>query len=111
MIDNTKEYILCAAVKRLDGGFDCGYRHNDVYEKAFKKDIEEIYGIDFYNDMGFLTSKGRFVGRREAYKIALECGQINKRDPDGDKTMAEWLGLNEEQIKKGLEWLASEDLY
>lgn len=107
MIDNTKEYILCAAVKRLDGGFDCGYRHNDVYEKVPK----EIYGIDFYNDMGFLTSKGRFVGRREAYKIALECGQVRKRDAKSDKAMAEWLGLNEEQIKKGLEWLASEDLY
>lgn len=33
MIDNSKEYILCAAVRRLDGGFDCGFRHNRGRER------------------------------------------------------------------------------
>ena len=74
-----------------------------------KEEIENIYGIDFYNDMGFLTSKGRFVGRRDAWEIAIECGQIAQREPD--KKTAEWLGLTEEQARAGCNWLASEELY
>lgn len=81
MIDNSKEYILCAAVRRLDGGFDCGYRHNDIYGKAKSKEEElKTYGIDFLEDMGFLTSTGRFVGRKEAYKIAIVCGQTKPKE-------------------------------
>lgn len=103
MIDNSKEYILCAAVKKLKGGFDCGYRHDTIYSKVKKKDIEKIYGIEFFDDMGFLTSKGRFVGRREAYQIAVECGQVKPREGFDD----EWIKVD----PKDMEWLASEDLY
>ena len=105
MIDNTKEYILCAAVKRLDGGFDCGYRHNDVYEKVPKEDIMKTYEIDFYDGMGFLTSKERFVGRREAWKIALECGQVKPREYGRMRELGS-------DVKDGdYDFLASEDLY
>lgn len=105
MIDNSKEYILCAAVRRLDGGFDCGFRHNDVYEKVSQEDVIKVYGIDFYDDMGFLTSKERFVGRKEAWKIALECGQVKPRDYDGTRKR----GLD---VKDGdFDFLKSEDLY
>ena len=105
MIDNSKEYILCAAVKRLDGGFDCGYRHNDVYEKVHKEDIMKVYGIDFWDDMGFLTSKERFVGRREAWKIALEAGQVKPREYERMRQR----GSN---VKDGeYDFLESEDLY
>ena len=29
-------------------------------------------------EQGFLTSKGRFLDRKEAAKVALKCGQIKK---------------------------------
>lgn len=47
MIDNSKEYILCAAVRRLDGGFDTGYRHDRIYSKVSTDEIQNVYGIDF----------------------------------------------------------------
>lgn len=109
MIDNSKEYILCAAVKRLDGTFDIGYRHSDIYSKVPREKIEDTYGIDFFNDMGFFTSKERFVGRREAYKIAVECGQIKPRVFREDGAIDKWLGVK--YTKEDFEWLESEDLY
>lgn len=105
MIDNSKEYILCAAVKRLDGGFDCGYRHNDVYEKVAHEDVMKVYEIDFFYGMGFLTSKERFVNRYEAWKIALECGQVKPKNYEKIRQR----GI---EVKDGeLDFLTSEDLY
>lgn len=84
MIDNTKEYILCAAIKRKtprEGepywkgtndimDIEIGYRHHDIFNRF--KDGEELDGIQ----QGFYTSKGRFVDRIEAMKIAYACGQV-----------------------------------
>ena len=113
MIDNSKEYVLCAAIWYKDGteapkGFiaqniDSGvvigqWRHgnciniratNPIWNKKTlnerldreggavpmmvsneKPDIEYDY-VD-----GFITSKGRFVDRWQAAKIALDCGQL-----------------------------------
>lgn len=100
----NKEYILCAAVKRLkrressgnpyhEGTNDIldielGYRHHDIYQR-FPNEL----GVSS-KAQGFYTSKGRFVDRREAYKIALEAGQ-----------------LSEDRIELNIQWLASEDLY
>ena len=97
MIDNTKEYIVCAAYKTIkdtphlkyliDKGFDVkniyyephrqvmsivtGWRHADIIWKF--GDI-----IDREDSGGFMTSKGRYVNRTEAMKIALEAGQVTK---------------------------------
>ena len=85
MIDNSKEYILCAAIKRkrpkkchrcyypqLSDIFEIeiGYRHPDIMYRFFKE-------VEPYSD-GFYTSKGRFVDRKEAAKIAYECGQTKE---------------------------------
>ena len=84
MIDNTKEYILCAAIKRKaprEGepywkgtndimDIEIGYRHHDIFHRF--KDGEELNGIE----QGFYTSKGRFVDRIEGMRIAYECGQV-----------------------------------
>lgn len=88
MIDNTKEYILCAAIRRVEPrecqpyhrgqndicGIEIGYRHHDIYQRfrdgSVSKKIE---------DQGFYTSRGRFVERREAMDIAVECGQVDER--------------------------------
>ena len=85
MIDNTKEYILCAAIKRnvprigqpyWEGTNDImdieiGYRHHDIFYRF--EDGEELNGIE----QGFYTSEGRYVDRIEAMKIAFECGQVS----------------------------------
>ena len=89
MIDNSKEYILCAAWRRKEPRkvkgkpykpenndillIEIGYRHHDIYDR-FEGELE------ISNDaMGFYTSKGRFVSRTEGMKIAYEAGQMPKR--------------------------------
>lgn len=102
MIDNTKEYILCAAVKRRkrSGSNDIydveiGYRHGDIFQRFKPKHIWfirllgkfRLYGaaawlftkaspLEIDGNQGFLTSHNRFVDRREAMRIAVECGQV-----------------------------------
>lgn len=84
MIDNNKEYIVCAAVKRKET-HDCeakmnyrdlydielGYRHCDIFHR--------FPGLMSTkpSDQGFFTSRGRFVNRKDAMKIAIDCGQVN----------------------------------
>lgn len=88
MIDNSVEYILCAAIylqdgkiyphqpKNIEDGFIVtGMRHHNcltVYSYIFggSKNVPCI--------QGFLTSKNRFVDRVEAVQIALQSGQLGK---------------------------------
>lgn len=101
MIDNSKEYIICAAYKRTPeacvtdskiqnykdpslwdtrGKYDdvysvwLGRRHNDILVQH-RDDISEdsIYG-------GFYTSYGRYVDRKQALEIALACGQVTREN-------------------------------
>lgn len=98
MLDNSKEYILCAAIKRLVPNecnklyvekyqdiysIELGWRHMDILHR-----FEGVVHKNPY-EMGFFTSHGRYVNRIEAAKIAFDCGQI----------------------KEPLERLYSEDLY
>ena len=85
MIDNSKEYILCAAIRRKQPregspywegtndimNIEIGFRHHDIFHRF--RDGEELNGIE----QGFYTSKGRYVDRIEAMKIAHECGQVS----------------------------------
>lgn len=90
MIDNSKEYILCAAIRRKqpregspywDGtndimNIEIGYRHHDIFHRFNNKGDYEVSIL--MEDQGFYTSKGRFVGRHEAMKIAYEAGQVSE---------------------------------
>lgn len=114
MIDNSKEYIACAAIHYdnrirypfmncfgVETGFVlCGFRHpiicsvlptntfsdnidqkvkwlNISWEKnVFDENGKPVHDVEVRQ--GFMTSLGRFVGRKEAAKIALECGQITE---------------------------------
>lgn len=94
------EWILCAATKRNemrkisskpyhDGTNDIlkvelGYRHHDIYHRFNDVDDKEI-DIHMYAQ-GFFTSKGRWVDRAEAAKIAYTAGQI---DEPKDKLFSE----------------------
>lgn len=70
--------IICAAIHKR-GELDisgqpliyCGLRHNNILWQG-KHVSRDPY------DQGFLTSKGTFVNRTDAAKIALEAGQIEK---------------------------------
>jgi hypothetical protein len=98
-----KEYLLCAAIwyKELpsmrllpyncDRGIVlCGRRHDNIIAQ-----MEATMGLRTVSnggirsageyEQGFLTNTNRFVGRREAYKIALESGQIKKKKINNDK--------------------------
>ena len=83
-IDTTKEYILCAAIKRkvprdiapyFDNdicNIEIGYRHHDILQRF----SGEVSKLQF--EQGFYTSKGRFVDRNEAMMLAFFAGQVDK---------------------------------
>lgn len=84
-MDNSKEYIICAAVRRKEPrncvkvyheqyhdiySVELGWRHPDILHR-FQGEVSKSP-----EDQGFFTSAGRFVTRKEALDIARECGQV-----------------------------------
>jgi hypothetical protein len=70
------ERIICAAIHNPDEKdmageplIYCGLRHNNILWQS------ETISRNPYHQ-GFLTSKGRFVDRKEGLKIALENNQV-----------------------------------
>ena len=94
MIDNSKEYILCAAVKRKSPrpyaeqsystsdfndihNIEIGYRHHDIYVR-FGYTLEDC-PLDMSQEaQGFYTSQGRFVDRWKGMEIAYNAGQVDE---------------------------------
>ena len=72
------ERIVCAANKYGDQVF-CGVRH---WDQAMGSTIDAAL-TEFSNPItevqGFMTNKGRFVTRKEAWTIAEEQNQIIRR--------------------------------
>jgi len=81
----TKEYIICAAIKRLvprdlPGMYwtndicdiEIGFRHHDIMRR-FPEEVSRKL-----EDQGFYTSKGRYVNRIEGMEVAIACGQVCK---------------------------------
>lgn len=66
-VKNLKEYAKHLSVEWKEGKRD---------ENGLPDVKNESNGITY---QGFMTSKGRFVDRKEAAKIAYECGQITKQ--------------------------------
>ena len=85
IMDNKQEYILCAAIKRIERkkcepyydemngicDIEIGYRHHDILQR-FQGEVSRKS-----KDQGFYTSKGRFVDREKAAYIAMLAGQID----------------------------------
>lgn len=92
MIDTSKEWIMASALRRKfpkeqaiglpnDLAYiEIGIRHFDIRDR-FPGEVSMKM-----DDQGFLTSKGRFVSRKEAEKIARECGQVTGRLIGGELT-------------------------
>lgn len=85
----NQEYIICAAIhfesnkvqahqpRNITHGLVvCGRRHHNCFATVatFEVKLKEI-------EQGFLTSKDRFVDRKEAAEIALSAGQITEPRP------------------------------
>lgn len=95
--DDLPEFILCAAVY-VDDGKDhkprsyahpktgivfCGWRHGDCFvplqawaDLLPPAEREAIGEEGLHKNQGFLTSRGRFVSREEAWTIARDAGQL-----------------------------------
>lgn len=121
MIDNSKEYILCAAWKRKTPrtvesspyhgtndilNIELGYRHHDIFLRFGDELIQE------QDAMGFYTSSGRFVSREEGMEIAIKAGQVVKENPKWTEadTKDTWLPVDKKYIGR-YKPLISEDLY
>lgn len=107
------EYILCAAIKRIEPrqdttmyhnndicNIEIGYRHHDIIRR-FQGEISRNP-----DDQGFYTSFGRFVGRKEAMVIAMSAGQV-RNSYYGKKPLMEAYKDGDLLVKD----LFSEDLY
>ena len=130
MIDNSKEYIICAAcwykdgteaprgliAQNIDSGVVIGqWRHGNCInvratnplwnsKKLAERLDREACQIPMTEERpggecegfeevdGFLTSKGRFVDRWQAMKLAYEAGQISE-----DRAIRAW-GRTDEDI-------------
>lgn len=115
-MENKKEYIICAAVKRVKQR-DCikhyyendlydieiGYRHCDIFARFGDEISKNPY------DQGFYTSKGRFVDRYEGMMIAYKAGQVDEKTAFNST----YINSNVENIsdKEKYNKLYSEDLY
>lgn len=100
-----REAIRAAAIRFPDGTVYEGAIHAECWYEAYSKGKiqtdpaqgEFVTLIDEYGvEEGFTTTKGRFVGRSEAYSLSVSSGQ---RPPEA-KTPGVFT-----------DWLDSEDIY
>lgn len=94
MIDNSKEYIICAAIwykhkfrtppprgfiaQNLKEGMVIGqWRHGNCIYTHKQSRLSRCIGEE-KQVQGFLTSKGNFVDRWQGMKIAYEAGQVTE---------------------------------
>ena len=92
--------IVCAAIELTNAEAKlviCGLRHANCIQtiKSLDSNWTNAKKVD-----GFINHKGEFLDRKEAFKHALECGQINQH--------AKWY---REDNNDTTEELYSEDLY
>lgn len=90
----NEEIIICAALRHEDTGkIYYGHRHNHCLdasnsELSWKFNRQEIAQIE--RTQGFITSKNRFVDRKEALTIALANNQVLDKDcTRGDQLYSE----------------------
>ena len=114
------ERIICAAIWLNDGikrehlpvnlttGFCVGgWRHGNCWNT-----IHDLVPLDKWRKhphiMGFLTSTGRFLGRQDAFEVAVAAGQVEARPLTQERIgMLAGVGLPHDTR----EALVSEDLY
>jgi len=69
----TVEKIKSAAIRQRNGVITEGANHKEIRELILASTYESIKGTE-----GFVTTYGRFVGRKVAVPIALASGQAEE---------------------------------
>ena len=77
-----KEFCICAAIKLVTGEVIYGHRHNNCYDVvSARPGFTKTLVLDAVQ--GFVTSRGRFVGREEAMKLQRASGKPSKYSFNG----------------------------
>ncbi|HVJ31591.1 MAG TPA: hypothetical protein VND94_00625 [Terriglobia bacterium] len=82
------ERIARVAIRTPDGyvwGKEQPMRHHDLIHDL----SEEGYSAADVSDQGFMTDSGRFVDRSEGLRIAIEAGQIVKKNGNENELYSE----------------------
>lgn len=69
------------AVIRYDGANILGESHQDSCDKIVARNPGVPYDFTKEEARGWLTTRGRIVGDKEAYEIKLKSGQISPDEP------------------------------
>ncbi|MFA5050971.1 MAG: hypothetical protein WC499_02550 [Patescibacteria group bacterium] len=77
-----KEIIICSAVKSCDGRIFRGHRHHDCIRTMHECGVAYSSKAE---DQGFVTSKNRFVGRKEGYEIQINAGIKSHCEKEEDR--------------------------
>lgn len=77
--ETQPEVVVCSAVMASDGSIYRGHRHGHAMLACRDEGKELHHGIE---QQGFITSKNRYVSRKEARKLQGEAG-IPSADKDG----------------------------
>lgn len=75
------EVCLCAALRFADGDVIRGHRHNDALRVAWDK--QKRPSTHGHPEQGFLTTRGRFVDRKEGQRLQLAAGIPSAASADG----------------------------
>jgi hypothetical protein len=72
MNEERPELPACAAIRVPDGTIFAGKRHHDCISMInYTYGTEQRFARDRW-EQGFMTTKGKFVDRREAYRMMIE---------------------------------------
>ncbi len=87
---NYMELICAAAIKLSDGRIFIGMRHDECYKDILRAEIAERAVILRKNCVqGFMTNRCKFLNRKEAYKFAIETGQLIEEYEEGNVLVSE----------------------
>lgn len=75
-----KEIVICAAVKSNCGKIFRGHRHGDCFRTIKDANQEPSHGADA---QGFITSRNRFVDRKEGMELQKASGIPSAAEFDG----------------------------
>jgi len=79
------EIVICAAVRAKDGKIYRGHRHGHALYKPFG--LQGVPGYEderpYGDDQGFITSRNRYVTRKEGYELQIAAGieSVDKNNP------------------------------
>lgn len=78
MDDTTQRRVVCAAIRADDGTLLLGIRHysRDMHEQIVQRADGHKFRNRLDEDQGFVDQHGEFMGREEAYSVAMRADQI-----------------------------------